>query len=128
MGTELLAAMGREGEDARLFYWLREGRSSNAEVDYLVSHGGLVVPVEVKAGTAGTLKSLHQFAAEKGTALAVRFDLRPPSLHDVSTFVSRDGRPLPVAYRLLSLPLYMAGQLPRLLDELRGPSPKAPRP
>lgn len=119
VGTELLAAMGEAGEDARLFYWLREGRSSNAEVDYVVARGGGVVPVEVKAGKAGALKSLHQFAAEKRAPLAVRFDLRPPSLGEVSTVVSLAGQPRQAAYRLLSLPLYMAGQLPRLLDELR---------
>jgi predicted AAA+ superfamily ATPase len=117
---ELLSGFSEEGrEDARLFYWLREGRVSNAEVDYVVSRGDWIVPVEVKAGSAGALKSLHQFAAEKGSRLAVRLDLRAPSFHVVRA-VARLGAALsPVEYRLLSLPLYLAGQLPRILDELR---------
>lgn len=120
VGQELLAALGDGGrEDARLFYWLREGRSSNAEVDYVVSRGDWIVPVEVKAGKAGSLKSLHQFAAQKGARLAVRFDLGLPSLHPVKTVVNCSGQSREAQYRLLSLPLYLAGQLPRLLDELR---------
>ncbi|MBI4422451.1 MAG: ATP-binding protein [Elusimicrobia bacterium] len=120
VGTELLAALGEGGEeDVRLFYWLREGRTANAEVDYVVSRGDWIVPVEVKAGKAGGLKSVHQFVAERGSKVAVRLDLGLPSFHPVSTVVNRAGRPQEVAYRLLSLPLYLTGQLPRLLDELR---------
>lgn len=120
VATELLAAWSNSGEeDVRLFYWLREGRTANAEVDYVVSRGHWIVPVEVKAGKAGALRSVHQFVAERGGKVAVRFDLGLPSLHPVETIVNREGRRQPVAYRLLSLPLYLAGQLPRLLDELR---------
>lgn len=42
-----------------LFYWSREKRSSNAEVDYLCAHAGKIYPIEVKAGAAGALRSLH---------------------------------------------------------------------
>jgi predicted AAA+ superfamily ATPase len=42
-----------------LFYWSRESRASNAEVDYLVVRDGKIYPVEVKSGAAGALRSLH---------------------------------------------------------------------
>jgi predicted AAA+ superfamily ATPase len=42
-----------------LFYWAREARSSSAEVDYLAVRGGRIVPVEVKSGAGGSLRSLH---------------------------------------------------------------------
>jgi hypothetical protein len=42
-----------------LLYWARSARGSNAEVDYLLSKEGKVYPVEVKSGSAGSLKSLH---------------------------------------------------------------------
>ena len=42
-----------------LFYWSREARSSNAEVDYLVVRDGQIVPIEVKSGTGGSLRSLR---------------------------------------------------------------------
>lgn len=57
--------------------------------------------------------------AEKGGRFAVRFDLKPPSLHTVSMAASLEGGPRTVEYRLPSLPLHLAGQFPRLLDELR---------
>lgn len=48
-----------------LHYWLREGRRSNAEVDFVISEGNWIIPVEVKAGKQGTLKSLFRFILEK---------------------------------------------------------------
>lgn len=42
-----------------LFYWSRERRASNAEVDYLLVRNGRIYPVEVKSGAAGALRSLH---------------------------------------------------------------------
>jgi uncharacterized protein len=54
VAQELLAT----GSDP-LYYWSRENRGSNAEVDYLVVRDGKIFPVEVKAGSAGTLRSLH---------------------------------------------------------------------
>ncbi len=42
-----------------LFYWSRDARGSNAEVDYLVVRDGEIYPVEVKSGKGGSLRSLH---------------------------------------------------------------------
>ena len=47
-----------------LTYRIREGRSSNAEVDYVIALNGNIVPIEVKPGATGSLKSLHQFVGE----------------------------------------------------------------
>jgi hypothetical protein len=44
-----------------LYYWHKESRNSNAEVDFLFIQNGLVVPAEVKSGSTGTLKSMHYF-------------------------------------------------------------------
>ena len=42
-----------------VYCWLRPQKSSSAEVDYLVASGGRTVPIEVKSGPAGRLRSLH---------------------------------------------------------------------
>jgi len=42
-----------------LYYWAREARGSNAEVDFLVVCEGTIYPVEVKSGRGGSLRSLH---------------------------------------------------------------------
>lgn len=54
VGQELLAHHGRD-----LFYWSREARGSNADVDFLVVREGEVFPLEVKSGRGGSLRSLH---------------------------------------------------------------------
>ena len=97
-----------------LHYWARETRNAAAELDYVIAVGSRIVPVEVKAGATGSLRSLHQFIREKSPGLAVRFNGDPPSL-------LRDSRKLPdgttVRYDLLSLPLYLVGQARRLIGE-----------
>ena len=114
VGQHLLHG-GRPYETPALHYWAREARSSNAEVDYVIAVGRRIVPVEIKAGTTGSLKSLHQFLGEKRSDLALRLNALPPSLLQDSKKLP-DGAP--ISYRLLSLPLYLAGQARRLAAEL----------
>jgi len=111
-GQHLLYS-GESSAEPNLYYWNREQRSSSSEVDYLLAHGSQVVPVEIKAGKAGSLKSLHVFAAEKGSARAVRFNTEIPTLCMVSSAVaSKQSEP----FELISLPLYLIGETNRLLD------------
>ncbi|KPA11862.1 AAA ATPase [Candidatus Magnetomorum sp. HK-1] len=44
-----------------VYYWHREARSSNAEIDYVISRGNKIIPIEVKAGTKGQMQSLYIF-------------------------------------------------------------------
>jgi uncharacterized protein len=55
-----------------LTYWHREARSSNAEVDYLMQSGQEIIPIEVKAGVKGGMKSMHRFLKEKDATRGVR--------------------------------------------------------
>lgn len=56
----------------QLYYWHREAKSSNAEIDYVVSSRGNIIPIEVKAGTRGQMQSLHIFLTERGLPGGVR--------------------------------------------------------
>lgn len=47
-----------------LYYWARDAKSSNAEVDFLTTANGSVLPIEVKSGKGGSLKSLHLLLKE----------------------------------------------------------------
>jgi hypothetical protein len=58
-----------------LYYWVRQARNSQAEIDYVVNRGTAVLPIEVKAGTQGGMKSLWLFMREKRLAEAVRCSL-----------------------------------------------------
>ena len=71
VGLELLKAMPNN-QPARLYFWQREQRGSQAEVDYIVQIGSDIVPIEVKAGTRGAMQSLHIFMEEKKSAKGIR--------------------------------------------------------
>ena len=71
VGQELLAHRS-PFERPELFYWHRRERNSSAEVDYLAAARGRVVPVEVKAGKTGRLRSLAVFAQHYRPPVAVR--------------------------------------------------------
>lgn len=117
IGQHLVAGDG--GEPPGAHYWLRSGRSGNAEVDYVVSAGDRIVPVEVKAGAAGAIKSLRVFAAAKGAPLAVRFALNRPSRESVRATVRLGGDRREVRFELLSLPLYAVESLFSILERLQ---------
>lgn len=44
-----------------LYYWAREAKNSNAEVDYLLDKNGLIIPIEIKSGSSGRMKSMQLF-------------------------------------------------------------------
>jgi len=58
-----------------MFYWLRQTKNSLAEVDYITIYESNILPVEVKAGTQGGMKSLWAFMREKQLSKAVRCSL-----------------------------------------------------
>ena len=66
----------------QLFYWQREALNSNAEIDYLVQSGDLVIPVEVKAGTKGSMQSMFLFLEEKHRPWGIRASLENFSSYD----------------------------------------------
>lgn len=103
VGQELLN-LAEWFEETGLYFWARQEKNAQAEVDYIFPHKGIIYPVEVKAGKTGSLKSLQVFLAEKKREMGIRFNLDLPSrgaFHQTHT--------------LLSLPLYLAGQLKRFL-------------
>ena len=97
-----------------LFYWARERKSSSAEVDYVITDGSnAIVPVEVKAGSTGSLRSLQIMVLEKSLARAVRFSSATPAL----LIENRKTAKGTVDFTLVSLPHYLVQQLQRLLSE-----------
>ena len=113
VGQQLRAAQ-TPAMDPRLFYWQRtNGRQG--EIDYVLQHGACIIPVEVKSGAAGSMKSLHQFMSEKNLKIAVRLDANPPSIEEMSVKTTQGQL---VKYQLLSLPLYLAGNINALLKNL----------
>ena len=95
------------------YYWQREEKNGQAEVDYVIQHENQIIPIEVKAGTTGTLKSLHQFIKEKKRTIALRVNSDIPRLGPVQV---KDAFGSSIEYTLLSLPFYLLGQVHRLIE------------
>lgn len=102
-------------EEPRLFYWQRTG-GRQGEIDFILQQGPHIVPIEVKAGSAGSMKSLHAFMHSKRFPLAIRLDTNPPSLQDMDVRTTTGDR---TRYRLLSLPLYMTEAIPLAMEAFR---------
>jgi predicted AAA+ superfamily ATPase len=101
VGQELAAYSDRH-QQYSLYFWAREKKSSMAEVDYVINIGSDILPIEVKSGKEGRLKSLRMFIEEKKSKLGIRFSQDKLSYHD----------------KVLSIPLYMVEQLPRLAKSI----------
>lgn len=112
VGQQLLAGQMAAAEP--LLFWVSESAHANAETDYLLPGPGFPVPVEVKSGASGTLKSLHQFLARAGLDFGIRLHTGAfaDERHEVRTSAGS------LQYRLLSLPLYLAEEVAPLLSRL----------
>lgn len=100
VGQELIA-YEKPYRKSILSYWEREKKGADAEVDYVIEVDGLFVPIEVKAGATGKLRSLKQFLLEKNCTLGLQISEAP---------LKREGD-------VLSVPFYMIDQIPRLVGE-----------
>ena len=85
-------------------FWVREKKQSSAEVDLVVQFNKLVIPIEIKSGKEGKLKSLHQFIEEAPHPYAVRMYAGKFSIEQHST---RSGK----QYFLMNLPYYLSTKL-----------------
>jgi len=98
VGQELIAS------GTTPYFWAREAKSSQAEVDYLVSYDGEVQPIEVKSSSSGRLKSLHLLLKEHANC---------------KTGYVLSDRPYSIlsSQNLVFVPLVFAGQLGRVFEE-----------
>jgi uncharacterized protein len=92
-----------------LHFWVREKNTSTAEVDYIINYNSKVIPIEVKSGKEGKLKSLHLFMEAANHQMAVRFYAGELTITEVNTLNNKH-------YYLLNLPYYLVSQLEKYLE------------
>lgn len=97
-GLELISGMPAHMRP-ELYYWHREKRSSNSEVDYVISVNGKIFPIEVKAGTKGEMQSMFIFLEEKELTEGVRSSLENFGRYD----------------RVITIPIYALSRIWSLL-------------
>lgn len=100
VGQELIAYSNLH-EEPELYFWNRDKPGSQAEVDYVMVINNHIVPIEVKSGKTGRLKSLQIMMQEKNLPLGVKISKAPLSYEK----------------GVLSVPFYLVNQLPRLVME-----------
>jgi predicted AAA+ superfamily ATPase len=112
VGQELLANNHLINDELK--FWVREKVQSNAEVDYVIPFDRYIIPIEVKSGKTGKLKSLQQFMELSDHTYAVRF---------YSGKIQKDilRTPSGKIFTLLNLPYYLVSQLRTYLNELIQP-------
>jgi len=86
--------------EPKLYYWMREKSGAEAEIDYLIQNNMQIIPIEVKSGSTGTLRSLHAFMKLRKLKTAIRINADQPSVTPVSV---KDHTGELVNYRLLSI-------------------------
>lgn len=91
-----------------LAFWVREKTTSSAEVDYLISFKEKLIPIEVKSGATGTLRSLAIFMDLAPHNMAVRLYAGEILLSSITT-------PKGKTVNLLNLPYYLVSQLEKYL-------------
>jgi hypothetical protein len=80
VGQEMLA-YANPFKKTYLYYWHREAKSSQAEIDYVLQTNETVVPIEVKSGEGSTLKSMHIFLeSHQKSPVGIRFSTQNFSL------------------------------------------------
>lgn len=85
----------------KIHFWVREEHGTSSEVDIVIPYKSLLIPIEVKSGASGSLRSLHEFMDRSNHPYALRFYAGNISVDNLKT---RKGK----SYKLLNLPYFLA--------------------
>jgi hypothetical protein len=90
-------------------FWVRDKKQSSAEVDLVYQYKQMLIPIEVKSGSAGKLRSLHKFIDQTNHPYAVR-------LYAGSFAIEEHKTPTGTPYFLMNLPYYLGSRIPEFVD------------
>ncbi len=89
-------------------FWVRDKNQASSEVDLVFTYNDKVVPIEIKSGSTGTLKSLHQFMERTNHPYAVRIYAGEFKVEQIQTVSG-------VPFLLMNLPYYLGTKLPEYI-------------
>ena len=92
-------------------FWVREEKDSTAEVDLLYQYGKYIIPIEVKSGKQGRLRSLHQFVDRANHPFALR-------LYAGEFRVEKAKTPSGTPYILANIPYFLSSKTPQYIEFL----------
>ena len=109
VGQMLTVMKAKQGFD--FSFWKRDVRGSSAEIDYVIIYKGKMIPIEVKAGKTGTLKSLMLFMDKAPHNFAVRIYDGNYAVEELSTSSGK-------TFKLINIPLSLTFRLIEFIDSM----------
>ncbi len=109
VGQELLASNYSISNE--LHFWTREKTDATAEVDYILPYKSKLIPIEVKSGSIGKLRSLHQFMESAPHTIAVRVYQGEYLVQKARTASGKE-------FTLLNLPFYLVHRIEQELEKI----------
>lgn len=91
-------------------FWVREKAQASSEVDLVMQHQDKLIPIEIKSGATGSLKSLHEFIERTNHHYAIRMYAGAFNVEAHKT--PNQNKP----YKLMNLPYYLGTKLPEYID------------
>ena len=87
----------------------REKKTSQAEIDYIYLYNSKMIPIEVKSGATGKLKSLQLYMDQTPHSLAIRFYAGELKINKMESVEGKE-------FHLLNLPYYLVSQIDKYLE------------
>lgn len=110
VGQELLSMQTLSLQS--IYFWTREKNQSQAEIDFVYPFESEVVPIEVKSGPTGKLKSLHLYMENTKVNYAIRFYAGKIQL---DTLYTKEGK----RFYLLNLPYFLVSKIEEYIQWLK---------
>ena len=96
---------------SKLNFWVRDKSNADAEIDYLIPFEGEIIPIEVKSGATGRLRSLHYYMNNSESPFAIRFYAGKIVKQQVEFKNSK-------TYTLLNLPYFLSGRVKEYIERM----------
>ncbi|APY10166.1 AAA family ATPase [Seonamhaeicola sp. S2-3] len=91
-------------------FWVREKSQASSEVDWVFQYENKLIPIEIKSGPTGSLKSLHEFIERTNHPYAIRIYAGNFCIEEHQTPNKKKK------YKLMNLPYYLGTKLPEYID------------
>ncbi len=90
-------------------FWVRDKKQASSEVDLVFPYQNKLIPIEIKSGSSGSLKSLHQFVEQTNHPYAVR-------IYAGEFRIEKNITPKGTSYLLMNLPYYLGTKIPEYIQ------------
>jgi len=95
---------------SKLNFWVPRNINAQAEIDFVLPYEDSLIPIEVKSGATGKLRSLFRFIDEAPHDTAVRVYAGKFVIEDAKTIRGKH-------FKLINIPFYLLGRINKILKQ-----------